>query len=472
MIPFADFLNSVDKKNRLDVVSTMAQHPTGFMYLDYGVGSNMIVYDDDECPLFNYHSIGITSGSVNVLISKSQGGKTTLAIQMGMAIIEPYINKFLMKKTMELNKSSNTKKKDVEESSKGLPFIQILDTEKTLPVDYVKRLTKYKNKMLANHVTINPISTDRDVMNAIEQHVKYKVENMAIEEAPMRDIYNKPVYEYPPTIIIIDSCSQLILEDCDDLSKAGKKGGIVDMYENAIQGTAGARRAKVISQLYSQMVNYAKRYNIIIFSINHINKMTAIMGVPVKQYRGLRVGETIGGGERAIYLAANILRLDVIKSIGGESSTSLNIGEGITGHISIAKWIKSKSNSKGNECQLAYTGINGYDPLLSTLYFAKEKNELPKAGNFYYINKYPEYKFSFKNYSEVFAEHPELFSAYYDQFRDTCAKMLDDPEKAARKNNELMNDIRNDIRNDVSNGDYDRATANDIDDLIAMTMND
>lgn len=469
MLDFKSYLDGVaDKKNQLLVTTSMPQHPTGFMYLDYGCGSFMNVYDDDEQPLYTYHNIGITSGSVNVLVSKSQGGKTTLAIAMGAAIIEPFINKILIERFIIENRPP--KEKPIEYD--GVPFIQILDTEKTLPLDYVKKLTRYTNKLLRQHIMINPITTDKDLIKAVEGHVRYKVEHMSPDIMPMLDLYGKPIREYPPTVLIIDSMSQLLLEEVDDITKTGKKGGMQDQYESATQGPAGARRARIISALYSQLVNYAKRYNVIIFSINHINKMPAIMGIPVKQYRGLRAGETIGGGERAIYLASNILRLDVIKNVGGQSASSVNLGEGITGHVAIASWIKSKSNSRSNNCQLVYTNRGGYDQLLSSLWFGKENGDLAKAGNFFYVDKHPEYKFTMKNYTDVFGEHPELFSAYYDQLRDQCANLLDNPDNAAKKHEQLMNEIRADIRDEAANGEYGRDIAHDLDDIFSELTND
>lgn len=470
MLDFADFVASTnDKKNPLAVTSVMPQHPTGFMYLDYGCGSYLNVYDDNEVPLFTYHNIGITSGSVNVLLSKSQGGKTSLAIAMGNAIIEPYINKMYYDQYVKSIMSEN-KIKEIDET--GMPFIQIADTEKTLPMDFVKKLTHLGNKELKRRVMINPITTDKELIQLVEKHILYKVQTMNPAVSPILDLYGKPIMEYPPTILIIDSTSQLILEDVDDPSKIGTKNGLEAAYDSATKGPAGAQRAKVISALYSQLVNYAKRYNIIIFSINHINKMPAIMGIPVKQYRGLRAGETIGGGERAIYLASSMLRLDVIKSIGAATSTSLNLGDGITGHIAIASWIKSKSNSKSNSCQLAYTNINGYDPLLSALYYGKETGDLAKKGNYFYVNKHPDQSFTLKNYQDVFAENPELFSAYYDQLRDQCSKMLDNPDNAIKRNKKMMNEIRQDIHDEAANGEYDRNTAHDLDDIFANMVND
>ena len=472
---FRDFIvETNDKKNSLSTVTSMPQYPTGYMYLDYGAGSYLTVYDDDETPIYQYHNIGITCGSVNSLISKSQGGKTSLALAMGVAIIEPFVTVFLYKNSVAyiVNDGKKTgktsKQNDVWEELKGDPFIQVLDTEKTLPVDYAKKVARYTNKLTNKHIIINPITTDRDLMLALERHVQYKVQHMSKVAMPILDIYGKPIIDYPPTILIIDSTSQLLLEDCDDPASIKKsKDGILDIYGSATQNTAGARRAKIITALYSQLVNYAKKYNIIIFSINHINKMLPVNGIPVKQYRGLRAGETIGGGEKAIYLSSNILRLDVIKNVSSEGSTSLNLGDDITGHVSIASWIKSKSNSMSNKCHLVYTNIAGYDPLLSCLVYGKETGDLSKSGNFYYLRDYPEYKFTLKNYREVFAEHPEMFLGYYDELKNKCARLLDNPDKAHKAEKKLLEELRDDIYNE-----YGRSDAHDLDDMFCSIYNE
>ena len=467
MMDFKAFLDNAAgnrKDNPFMMTTTLPQHPTGFMYLDYGCGSYVNVYNEDEVPIYTYHNIGISSGSVNTIISKSQGGKTTLAIQMGAAIIEPYFSQLYQGKYI----SENTPPKEKQAIMNGLPFIQIVDTEKTLPMDYVKRLTHYTNKQLRERVIINQITTDTELISLLEKHIKFKVDHMAPTISPILDIFGKPIKEYPPTVFIIDSMTQLLMEEVDDPTKDdAKKGGLQDIYDSSVKGSAGMQRAKVISALYSQLVNYAKKYNIIIFSINHINKMPAMMGIPVRQYRALRQGESISGGERAIYLSSSILRLDVIKSINPESASAVNLGEGIKGHIAIASWIKSKTNSRANTCQLGFTNLNGYDPLLSCLWNAKENGDLAKKGNFYYVDKHPDLSFTFKTYSNVFGEHPELFTDFYLQLRDKCEKLLDNPDSAQKKNKELMNEIRSDIQSEGYNSD----TA-DLDDIFAELSND
>lgn len=464
---FNSFLNDSFKKNEIPVTTTSRlQYPTGFMYLDYGAGSYLTVYDEEEDPIYTYHNIGIPRGSVNVLISKSQGGKTTLAINMAVAIIEAYINQFIRNRMMENQWEGKSK---ADPYYDGSPIIQILDTEKTLPTDYVKKVAQYTNKLTKEHVIINPITTDKDLIRCLEQHVKYKVDHMKKIQMPMLDMYGKPIFDYPPTVMISDSTSQLLIEDCDDpaMIKKGKNAATIsNIYDNNIQNTAGARRAKIITALYSQLVNYADRYNIIIFSINHINKMLPVNGMPVKQYRGLRAGETIGGGEKAIYLANSILRLDVIKNVSSVGTTSVNLGDDVKGHIAIASWIKSKTNSRSNNCQLVYTNRAGYDPLLSNLWQMKENGTLKEAGRFLYLPGYEDCKFTMKTFRDVFADHPELIRGTYDILRDECAKMLDNPVEAERRDKKLMDDIRDDIHSEYSGSDAD-----DMDDMFSTLIN-
>lgn len=460
---FMDFMreNKTRKDVLLPVTTSMIQHPTGYMYLDYMNGSYLSVNDEDEQPIYTYHNVGITEGSVQVLISKSQGGKTSLATSMGQGIIEPWVSDPVMKTYMaaDLNPKAEMS---------GRPFIQIFDTEKTLPLDYVKKITQYRNKELKRHVVINPITTDKDLMSGIEQHIRFKTSTMQEINMPVNDLFGKPIRCYPPTVVIIDSMSQLLLTETDNPG--------MDSYDKIIQNTAGARRAKIISAIYSQLVNYAKKYNIIIFSINHINKMPAMNGVPVKQYRGLKMGETIGGGEKAIFLAAGILRLDVIKTIGGTSSSSLQLGEDeygdtIKGHVAIANWIKSKTNARNNTCQLVYTNIAGYDRMLSLLWNGKETEDLSKSGNFYYIDKYPNIKFTMKTARETFMKHSELFVPTYLQFRDKCEKLLDNPEHAAKKNEELLKDLKDDLKDEVQSGNYSHSDANELEDIFNSVYN-
>ena len=101
-----------------------------------------------------------------------------------------------------------------------------------------------------------------------------------------------------------------------------------------------------------------------------------------------------------------------------------NFGEGVTGFITDAQFIKTKSNAKGSIVQLVYTEKMSYDPFLSTAYFAMQTGDIKKVGNNYVLDDYPDHKFNIKNIQEVFAENPVLIPAFYDQMVKKLTKYL------------------------------------------------
>lgn len=412
---FKEFVQDLNKKAKkgqevIEETTSQLQFPTGFIYLDYICG-NYIIPETDEGPICQYHNIGILAGSVNMIIAKSQGGKTTIAAEMAAGIMEPWLSKESIKRYLPKEGNEHF---DFEPS----PLIQYIDSEKTMTADYLKKILCMKNSTMKNSIVINQIDTEKDLYHVLEQHIEFKKKYMTKVAFPMRDVYNEQVVMYPPTVAIIDSITQLEMSSVDGMDD--------DALKAQMQNTAGAQRAKAVSQIYRQLVIQAKKYNIIMFCINHINKAPQMSFLPQpKQFHGLKQDETIAGGERPLYLATNILRLDRVKQIGQEKSSWLDLGDGVTGFIVKAAFIKNKSNSRGNQCFLVYTNRRGYCPILSTLYTMKENEELQKVGNFYVLDDLPSIKFTFKNVLDVFAEHPEMIGALYEQCKRKLEPLLD-----------------------------------------------
>lgn len=412
---FKEFVQDLNKKAKkgqevIEETTSQLQFPTGFIYLDYICG-NYIIPETDEGPICQYHNIGILAGSVNMIIAKSQGGKTTIAAEMAAGIMEPWLSKESIKRYLPKEGNEHF---DFEPS----PLIQYIDSEKTMTADYLKKILCMKNSTMKNAIVINQIDTEKDLYHVLEQHIEFKKKYMTKVAFPMRDVYNEQVVMYPPTIAIMDSITQLEMSSVDGMDD--------DALKAQMQNTAGAQRAKAVSQIYRQLVIQAKKYNIIMFCINHINKAPQMSFLPQpKQFHGLKQDETIAGGERPLYLATNILRLDRVKQIGQEKSSWLDLGDGVTGFIVKAAFIKNKSNSRGNQCFLVYTNRRGYCPILSTLYTMKENEELQKVGNFYVLDDLPSIKFTFKNVLDVFAEHPEMIGALYEQCKRKLEPLLD-----------------------------------------------
>lgn len=445
---FRDYVVSTSNKKEIgiDNVTNQLLSPTGFMYHDYMNGVNITVYDDDEIPIERFHNIGLLHGSVNTLISKSNVGKTTLALGFAKGIIEPWIKDPLLKTFInpEMNPKTPLEKT-------GL--IQFIDAEKTFDLSNAKRITKYPNHILKNHLEINQISTDKELVRCIEKHVKFKTDTMKKLYMPIRDIYGDKILSYPPTCCIIDSFNKINPEDTEGL---GEKE-----YDKSTNNTAGARRARIISAIYSSLVNYAKYYNIIFICINHINTAPNMSFLPQpKQYHGLKVGETISGGERAIYLASNIGRMDKDGTIGGEKG-KYSFGEGIEGSVVKYTNIKSKTNKFGANCKLVYLNHLGYDPLYSTVWEAMCNGDLVQTGNSYVLDAFPNVKFNIRNFREKFSDNLPLLHAFYSQVRDKASVLLsgsiEDAMKADKKlskeilgNNDELFGVNNELANELT----------------------
>lgn len=413
---FKDFVkaNATKKNNIVGQTTTQMLFPTGFLYLDSINGSIVNSYDDDDKIVKSYANVGIMNGSLNIVIGKSQVGKSTLTTKMAVGILEAWISE-LLKDRIRINELN--KKVDIP-----APLLHYIDTEKTMSADYIKEMSGYRNRELKMVLELTAASTDKDVQNALNWHCKYKEDNMQKIKMPMNDVYNEPICIYPPTVMIIDSMTQVNSEDTDETTD--------EAWAKSTQLTAGARRAQMIGKLNTMLMNAAKKYNIIIFEISHINVSPQMSMVPVaKQYRALKQGETIAGGEKQLYLATSILRIDYLKAVGTAKSSMKNLGDGVTGFITTAQFIKSKSNSRGNSASLVYTSQLRYDPLLSTLYQATENGDIKKVGNNFVLDKYPDIKFNLKNYLDVFSENPILITALYDQLSKKMLTLMDSSER-------------------------------------------
>lgn len=173
----------------------------------------------------------------------------------------------------------------------------------------------------------------------------------------------------------------------------------------------------------------------------------------------------ITGGEKAIYLASNILRLDWVKDIGGTKSSALNFGDGVEGFLSKAIHAKSKTNGFGSYTNLVYLNECGYDPMCSTLYEAMTVGDIASKGNNYYLDKYPDLKFNIKTYKDIFQNNFELIPAFYDQMKYKCQKYLSSGEDLAKVNERLTKEL---LDAPDANLDFSKMKETDVNELDDM----
>ena len=80
------------KKNLFDANASVISYKTGFPVLDYYLGYQVNVYNDDNELVSSYPSLGITAGSYVEFIGKPSTSKTTTAIQIASNIVRNFDN--------------------------------------------------------------------------------------------------------------------------------------------------------------------------------------------------------------------------------------------------------------------------------------------------------------------------------------------------------------------------------------------
>ncbi len=234
-------------------VTTQMLFPTGFIFTDYGAGNKVVVYDGDDNKLFGYDNTGISMGSLNTVISKSQGGKTSFCIKMAAAILEPWVNSVLKKYYLDPELNPKINPDDV------VPLLQIIDSEHTLGLDYVKKLTKWKTSQIKKFCDMKQINTDTELIQTVLEHCNYKETKMGKIKMRMKDLFGDPIECYPPTVILIDSLTEIGIDTMSEMT--------MDSFQSSVNNTAGMQRAKRITSITHFLNMCSSKYNITIFHI-------------------------------------------------------------------------------------------------------------------------------------------------------------------------------------------------------------
>lgn len=430
---YREYFDSKGKANKKDSyfqrdVTSRIMFPTGNLGYDYKNGIYNKIYNDHDVVTATQHMTGSGAGSLNSLIGKSGVGKTTHAIKMGLSNIRPYMKGspvpgFLDPKSQEMTQT----------------LLHIADVEKTIDMNDVKRITGLPTGLLKRNVKIDPVNNDLDLIKVVTEHIEWKQEHVKPIKYPYKNLFGEDIWDFPPSVLIIDAMTKLSVFETETTGS----------YESIKSNTSGARKAKVIGDLLGLLVDIAKKYNIIIYNICHINVKPNMSFLPQpKQYKGLKQDETIAGGERQIFLSSNIIRFDHEKEINTEKASHLNYGEGIKGALVRVNIIKTKTNAFGGSTPSILLSHNGIDNIASNLTLAKEMDILGSKGNKFYIPGHADVIFTWKDYSDVLREHPEVLPTLYTMLRKALAPKLssfDDALKANKKFDQAVLEDRSDF---------------------------
>lgn len=409
-----DYFMATRKANKAidNNVTTPVAYVTGFMPLDYLNGQRVKVFDDDDNLIEEYDSVGWVEGTMITVISDPGLGKTTLSQQCSVGIVCQFDDSFV-------------EHEDIEQASH---------------INRVFNITGQKPRWIRTHYVIYQDTHTEAFISRFIDHARTKLNNRKIFEydTGLKDMFGQPIKRLIPTIVLLDSLAVMRSEDgsFDTEGKSKVKDDIGDATGNMF----GARNAKFNSEMFKQILPFAKKANIILIVINQINRKisTGFVSAP-RDLVGMGENETISGGRASLYLANNVLRLKNKGMLKPDKEF------GINGNLIEAVYYKSRTAATNVPFELVFDKQNGFSIALTMLNLLMKEDKVKKSGTKYYLDGIDGITFSKKNFCEVAAEHPILLNRLYDLCLPILQKYLtidngmDDTETEEERMDSYMN---------------------------------
>lgn len=222
----------------------------------------------------------------------------------------------------------------------------------------------------------------------------------------IKDEFNKDIFAYIPTIVIVDALPSLSIEE-------------VDKNEELSQGTYANRVAKAVAAFYKQNMASVRKYNLIVFVINHITTKIEInpMAKTQPQAMYLKMDEALPGGVAPMYFAHNI-----VKIVSSDKKNKEK--DGYDGFLARFELLKARTNKSGSSCEMIYDQEVGYDKI-KTLYNLLDKEGFIEGRNPYrYIAGFPESKFDSRDIYNAIQEKPEILTQMDITAKNICRNVL------------------------------------------------
>lgn len=359
--------------------TTLVSYPSGLMPLDYLNGQRIQVFDSDNNIVEEYDSVGFVEGTMITVVADPGLGKTTLTQQIAVEICSQFDNSFIIHE-------------DIEQSSH---------------INRVYNITAQKPSWIKTHYALYQETHAESFIDRFMDHVKMKLNNRKEFEydTGLKDMFGNPLKRLIPTVVIVDSLAVMRSEESSFNEEGKNKDNIDDTTNNMF----GARVAKFNSEMFKQILPFAKKANIILFVINQINKKisTGFISKP-RDLVGLGEDETISGGRASLYLANNVLRLK------NKGTLTKDKDYGINGHIISAVFYKSRTNVSNIPVELIFDKAKGFSKTLSLLHFGFLYDIVKKQGNKYIIPGHEDTPFGKKTFCDVAAKNPTMINTLYE----------------------------------------------------------
>ena len=235
------------KSTMFNCDASVISYKTGFPILDYYLGYKVNVYDDNDQVIEQYPCIGISAGCFVTAIGKPSTGKTTMMVQIASNIVRDFDNGTVIH----------------------------YDLEKALNYSRIQVLSRFKMKDMSEKYILKQEKTSiQDIKSAIMQIYKEKTSHPEIYkyDTGKKNEFGENIWIYEPTCVIIDSIPMLSTHINENDKKEAAK------LEEISSQTDRMRLTGEIGRFYSELQQYIREANIIVFSINQI-KTNPNMGI-------------------------------------------------------------------------------------------------------------------------------------------------------------------------------------------------
>ncbi len=410
-------------------------YPTGISVIDYYLGYIVNVRDESGQIIKQRECIGLQAGSFNVLTGATQSFKTTLGMQMVANIAYQYNGNVVH-----------------------------IDAENRLSLQRVKTLTKLPESWFDAEFPRYAIKNGAIGYDTLQEYIteiyenKMKYVNVLSKDTGEVDDHNRPIKLMPPTVVFLDSLSDVIAKEYDMRDKKEW-----DKQKEMRSNTDGMQNAKTLKGVLNDILPMLKEANIILITIAHENAnvaMTAFAG-PKKQFQYGNKDVKISGGRSVEYNASALM------TFTGEIKDDSRYHEGtdgFEGNTVLFEPTKVSTNESGN----AKTGLsariiidkrrNGADNLRTLVKFLEDKGRIKGDKRGYKVlsetGEEISEKFSWKNIYADFDKDKATFKTFMLVAKEELTKLLAKaPDVAGQIDPFNVNNILNNLDDgNIENG--------------------
>ena len=338
-------------------------YPTGFLNLDFANGYIQEIDGDQRFEL------GISDGSINMFISDSGIGKTTLTTQIGCNIIRQFDNAVCFYEQAEVGTN----------------------------IQRIKNLTGFRtNEEFTKRFIVRDSGiTIQSLFKRVKQVYDIKTSHSSeyTYDTGLKDMNGNKIIKYIPTVFIVDSVKMVMSE--------------INIDREESTNMDGATNAKANSEYYTRMVPLCRQANIIMLLINHISTyINTGYGHRKPELPYLKENEHISGGKDLTYIQNNIFRLDVREKLARGKLFD------IVGSVVDMDIVKSRTNKTSKaRCSLVFDQEIGYDADLSLFMLLKDNGLLEGSGAYLMVPGC-DIKFSMKQFKEILYSNIEFYNCF------------------------------------------------------------